>query len=238
MTEPLQPPSQTRPADWAAHAVPFIAWLALMLLPGSPSGLTYTLRAAIGLALFLVLRPWRGYPALRLRNLPLAAVVGAAVCLVWIAPECPCLGARWPAWRDLYLKYAVLPWGKIPETPSPAPFAPETCGWTFSVIRLLGSAFVISFIEEFFWRGFVYRWIITKDFRSVDLGRFVLTAFLLTAVLFGVEHDRWLVGILAGLAYGAMAILTRDLWAVGIAHAITNFLLGLYVLATGHHAFW
>lgn len=136
------------------------------------------------------------------------------------------------------MKYAVLPWGRLPDVVSPPPYAPETCGWPLAVVRLLGSAFVISFIEEFFWRGFIGRWIAARDFRSVDLGVFVRNAFFITALLFGLEHDRWLVGIVAGLAYGALVLKTRDLWAAGIAHALTNFLLGLYVLSSGAYGFW
>lgn len=223
--------------DTLAHVVPFAAWVALIYLPGSPSGWTYAVRAVVGLALFLGLRPWRGYAPLRIRNLPLATGVGVAVFAVWILPETP-WAARWPALQEFYLKYAVLPWGRAPEVLSPPPYAPETCGWPLALVRLLGSAFVISFIEEFFWRGFIYRWIIARDFRSVDLGVFSRNAFFVTALLFGLEHDRWLVGIVAGLAYGALIIKTRDVWAAGIAHAITNFLLGLYVLAASAHGFW
>ncbi len=223
--------------DTLAHVAPFAAWIALIYLPGSPSGWTYAARALVGLALFLGLRPWGGYAPLRVRNLPLAAGVGVAVFAVWILPETK-WAAQWPALREFYLKYAVLPWGRLPEVVSPPPYAPETCGWPLTVVRLLGSAVIISFIEEFFWRGFIYRWITARDFRSVDLGVYVRNAFFITALLFGLEHDRWLVGILAGLAYGALAIRTRDLWAAGIAHAITNFLLGLYVVATGQYGFW
>ena len=223
--------------DILAHVVPFAAWIALIYLPGSSSGWTYAVRAAVGLILFLGLRPWRGYTPLRLAHLPLAALVGFLVFAVWVLPETR-WAARWPALQEFYLKFAVLPWGRVPEAVSPPPYAPETCGWPLAVVRLLGSAFIISFIEEFFWRGFICRWIAARDFRSVDLGVFARNAFFVTALLFGLEHDRWLVGILAGLAYGALVIKTRDLWAAGIAHAITNLLLGLYVLALGEYSFW
>ena len=222
---------------WPAHVIPFAAWLALLYLPGSPSGWTYAVRSVAGLVLLFAYRTWRGYAPLHIRNLPLSALVGVLVFLVWVLPETK-WAARWPALQDFYLKYAVLPWGRAPEVLSPAPYAPEVCGWPLAIVRLLGSALVISFIEEFFWRGFIYRWITARDFRSVDLGSFSRNAFFITALLFGLEHDRWLVGILAGLAYGALVLKTRDLWAAGIAHAITNFLLGLYVLAAGAYGFW
>ena len=56
--------------------------------------------------------------------------------------------------------------------------------------------------------------------------------------MFGLEHDRWLVGFVAGLIYGAFYVRTRDIWAVAFAHVVTNLLLGLYVLAWGEYTFW
>ena len=106
------------------------------------------------------------------------------------------------------------------------------------MIRLLGSAVVIAPIEEFFWRGFLYRWLLAKDFLVVSLSTFRPGLFLLVALAFGFEHDRWLAGLVAGLIYGALILRTRDIWAACVAHAITNFLLGLYVLATGAYGFW
>ena len=117
-------------------------------------------------------------------------------------------------------------------------YAPSVCGWPLALLRLAGSAFVISVAEEFFWRGFLYRWIQNIDFLKVDPGKLAWPAFLGTAVVFGAEHTEWLAGVLCGLAYGALYVRTRDIWAVSIAHIATNLLLGLYVLATGAYQFW
>ena len=48
----------------------------------------------------------------------------------------------------------------------------------------------------------------------------------------------FLVGILAGLAYGLLLIRTRDIWAAVTAHVVTNLLLGFYVLVMGAYGFW
>ncbi len=117
-------------------------------------------------------------------------------------------------------------------------YAPAVCGWPLALIRLAGSAFVISVAEEFFWRGFLYRWIQNIDFLKVDPGKLAWPAFLGTAAVFGAEHTEWLAGVLCGLAYGALYVRTRDIWAVSIAHVATNLLLGLYVFATGAYQFW
>jgi CAAX prenyl protease-like protein len=103
---------------------------------------------------------------------------------------------------------------------------------------LAGSAFVIAIIEEFFWRGFLYRWMLGRFFLDVDHGKMSMAMLLVVSLIFGLEHARWLAGIIAGLAYGLLYIKTRDIWAASIAHVITNMLLGEYVLITGSYAFW
>ncbi len=229
-----------RDAPVWAHVAPFFGWVTLMSALGEPSGWTYALRAAVGLVLLLALRPWRWYPAPRARHLPLATLVGIAVFAVWVLPETRWFADRAPAAHTFYLRYLVglWPFGKLPDPLTATPYAPEVCGWPLALARLVGSAFVIAVAEEFFWRSFLYRWLMAKKWLEVDLGRFDRTLFFTVNVLFGLEHDRWLAGIVAGLAYGWIVLRTRDLWAACWAHVVTNFLLGLYVLAAGAYAFW
>ena len=58
------------------------------------------------------------------------------------------------------------------------------------------------------------------------------------AILFGLEHHRIVVGVIAGLLYGLLLLRQKKLRGVVLAHAVTNFGLGVYVLATGNWAFW
>jgi CAAX prenyl protease-like protein len=55
--------------------------------------------------------------------------------------------------------------------------------------------------------------------------------------LFAVEHDRPLVAAIAGAVYGLIA-LRQSVAAAIIAHAVTNLLLGLWVIYRGDWAFW
>ena len=223
-----------------AHVLPFVVWVLLMVLPGLHPSWRYALQAVLGAYLFIRFRPWRWYSALKVGHILPAVGVGLVVAAIWIAPELRALGMRWPRVQIAYLKYAVdlVHFGQFPEPLRAAPYAPAVCGWPLSIVRLLGSALVIAVIEEFFWRGFLYRWLQKQTFLGVDLGAFRLGQFCLVVLLFGVEHDRWVVGIVAGVAYGVLLLKTRDIWAVSIAHAVTNLVLGLYVLATGYYAFW
>jgi uncharacterized protein len=104
--------------------------------------------------------------------------------------------------------------------------------------KLAGSAAVIAVIEEFFFRGFFYRWLRAGRFWTVPLARFDAQAFWTVAGVFALEHDRWFAGLAAGVAYGFLAVRTGDVWAAAVAHGVTNLLLGLYVLASGQYGFW
>ena len=94
-------------------------------------------------------------------------------------------------------------------------------GAAMIAVRLIGSAFVISVAEELFFR----RWLIS------------FAGFWWMVALFAIEHDRWLVGAIAGAAYGLL-YLRRGLLAAIVAHATTNLVLGLWVLKTGQWQFW
>ena len=45
-------------------------------------------------------------------------------------------------------------------------------------------------------------------------------------------------GMTAGAIYGAFVILRGDIWAASLAHGVTNFALGLYVITAQQYAFW
>jgi len=220
-----------------AHVVPFVAWLVLMVAGGEPAGWKYGLRAGVGLTLSLGLRPWRWYGPVNPAHLPGACGVGVLVFAGWVVWESDFAWVP-EALRAVYLRWGVRPWGELPLQPASSPFAPAICGWGWSLVRVFGSAAVIAPIEEFFWRGFVYRWLIAQPFTAVHPGRLHLRALLIMSLLFGLEHERWLAGVVAGAVYGWWMIRTRDIWAACLAHGVTNLLLGVYVLATGSYAFW
>jgi CAAX prenyl protease-like protein len=88
-------------------------------------------------------------------------------------------------------------------------------------LRLVGSAFVISVAEELFFR----KWLIG------------FAGFGWMVALFAIEHDRWVVGAVAGVLYGLL-YLKKGLLSAIVAHAVTNLVLGLYVLKTDAWQFW
>lgn len=224
-------------AAWT-HAVPFLAWLVLMMGFGHDPTFGYFLRTIAGIGLLFYCAPWRWYEPLKVKNIPLALGVGILVFLIWICMETVWVQGTFPGLNHAYRLLAIVPPWAVPEPLEETPFAPEVCGWGMSLIRLTGSFAVIAVIEEFFWRGFVYRWMLGKNFLRVPLSKMNWPTLILVSFVFASAHNRWLVAVITGILYGWLVIRTRDIWAGCIAHGVTNFLLGLYVLGFDRYEFW
>lgn len=234
----------------ARHAAPFLLWIGVMLVGQlmhlTPSTATeeaasvdllsdaglYAVRTVLALGALALLRPWRHHPgAFRPAHVLPALAVGAAVFALWALP-----GAAF--WEGL------CPWGGGRDlaraaAESEALWSPRATGWPLFAVHLLGSGVAIAFAEEFFWRAYLLRAVRTPDFLDLPVGAFHAPSFLAVSVVFAAEHGALFApGLLAGLAYGALFLRTRDVWAACLAHAATNLLLGVYVLATGHWEFW
>lgn len=223
-----------------SHVLPFVVWLALMFglrYVGEPGAWKYGVRTGLCILLLLALRPWRYYRRPQWRDIPWGIAGGLAVLLAWVGPELGWAGDG-PFIQELYLRFGIMPLGRVPASAETSIYDPQIAGWWLALVRLGGSAFIIAAIEEFFWRGFLYRWLIERDFLGISLGEWDIEAFLIMVVLFGLEHNRWLAGVVAGAVYGALMIRTRSIWSACIAHVVTNLLLGIYVLSAGAYGFW
>jgi len=104
--------------------------------------------------------------------------------------------------------------------------------------RLASATIVVPIMEELFWRSFILRYIIDKEFTSVPIGLFTWPSFLIIVVLFGLEHHYIFAGIMAGIVYNVLLYYTKSISHCIFAHAVTNLFLGIYVLQTGKWHFW
>jgi CAAX prenyl protease-like protein len=95
-------------------------------------------------------------------------------------------------------------------------------------------------MEELFWRDFLWRQILApNDFKLAGVGEFGWAPFLGVSVAFAVVHGNWwLTAIAWGLMVAALLVYTKSLGACMIAHAVTNLLLGVYVLVWRDWSFW
>jgi exosortase E/protease (VPEID-CTERM system) len=104
--------------------------------------------------------------------------------------------------------------------------------------RVIGSVVVVPVAEELAFRGYLTRRLISANFQDEPLGRFTWFSFVAPSFVFGVLHDRWLAGTLAGLLYACAMYRRGSLMDAIVAHATTNALIAAYVLATGGWSLW
>ena len=216
-----------------ARIVPFAAFMVLLAARGAMPAdgswgidprWVYSITAVVvgGLIAWF----WREYGELVSQTLPtlaetaLAVAVGVVVFALWIELDAP--------------------WMQI-GSPS-ATFLPLDAGgqliWPLVALRWVGAALVVPVMEELFWRSFLMRWIQSPQFESVVPRRVGLKAVVLSTFVFMLAHTLWLAAIIAGLAYAWLYVRTGKLWVPVIAHAVTNGVLGVWVVATGQWAFW
>ncbi|BCO11434.1 Abortive infection protein [Citrifermentans bremense] len=93
-------------------------------------------------------------------------------------------------------------------------------------------------MEEIFWRSFLLRYLVDTDFESIPIGSFTWSSFIISTVLFGLEHHFFVAGMIAGVIYSLIVYKTRSIVQCVLAHAITNLALACYVLYTGKWYFW
>jgi len=241
-----------------AHVFPFAIWLTLMVWLDNPAW-NYNARTLGGIALLAIFRPWRWYPRLKLKNIPLAVGVGVLIFIVWVGLETPWMVENAPGITELYDRLfidlmkpfklretfdmgggAMVPFEVIEEGQHAGlhVYDPKVTGWLHFWIHMFGTSVVIAIIEEFFYRGFLYRWMMGSPFYKFSMGNMQWTLLLLISVFFAVSHFEWGAAIICGIAFGLLAIKTQDIWAAIIAHGTTNFLLGLYVIKYNAYQFW
>jgi CAAX prenyl protease-like protein len=174
-----------------------------------------------------------------------AVIVGIGVWALWVG-----LDGLYPS-LDSILRQALCPVAKhigfeqwcasTPALPQPwnprAQFSPAAA-WAFVVVRIAGSTLVVPPLEELFYRSFLYRYLKRPDFETVPLNGFAWVPFLVSAGIFGLAHYEWLPGILCGMLYQALVLRRNRLGDAMTAHAITNLLLGLWVVWKGAWHFW
>jgi hypothetical protein len=165
-----------------------------------------------------------------------AILVGVGIFILWVGLD-RLVPNQQQLWVNLGLSTPpanpVLPWNPFRQFGDAS-----ALGWCFVVARVLGTSLVVPPLEEVFYRSFLYRWIARPDFQSVPLGQFAWKPFLLTALIFGFAHNEWLAGLLCAAAYQGLVCWKQRLGDAMTAHAITNLLLGLWIVWRGEWHFW
>jgi CAAX prenyl protease-like protein len=224
--------ASTEEAPWHAtlgYTAPFVAFVAMLAIEkaaGVPAVYFYPLRFTVVLSLILIYS--RRYLSFR-PQYPLASIaLGVAVFVIWVAPDV-LFGYRHSWMFDNSLLGSAV-------TSLPVSLKQNV---PFMALRAISSAALVPILEELFWRGWLMRWLIAKNFLAVPLGKYVPYSFWMVAILFASEHGPyWEVGLVAGVIYNWWIIRTRNLADCILAHGVTNAVLSAYVLATGQWQYW
>jgi uncharacterized protein len=176
----------------------------------------------------LVFLFWNHYTKIRWNFWWLGIIVGILGVVQWVGME------------QLILHY----WPNYPR-PSVEVYDPTDhfgsgeAMWAFILIRWAGAALVVPFMEELFWRDYLWRTIAApNDFKLANVGEWDWRAVVFVSLLFATVHVQWMTAIGWGLMIAGLLIYTRSLGACIIAHGVTNFLLGGYVLLSKNWYFW
>jgi uncharacterized protein len=207
----------------AARFIPFAIFVALTMGQGQfgPSSIywVYLAKTLVGAWLFWLARPF--VQEMRWEISGEGILVGVLVFALWVGLDgwYPRLSKPESSWN---------PAGQF-----------GSGGWFWNVVRLAGSSLVVPPLEEVFYRSFLYRYFVRLNFLTMPLGQFHALSFVVTSVIFGLMHpDRWLAGILCGLAYQGLTVRKNRLGDAILAHGVTNFLLGVWVITKGDWSFW
>ena len=238
---PLPPTTaQATRRDLLAYVGPFVLFGLLLTLPGlgrnpapnapwflrTPEFWVYPLQTLLcGAWMF---RYRRDYP----RGIsPLAALIGAGtgvvVFVLWISPQA-------------FFHFAPRVEGFNPQ-PLLAADGGRTAAYNVTVaLRFARLVLIVPCLEEIFWRGFLLRYLIKENFTALPFGDWTPLAFAVTTVGFMLEHQSadYVAALVTGALYNLVAVRTRSLSACVLAHAVTNALLGGYVMRSQQWGFW
>ena len=226
----------TTNAAYAAYVLPF----ALFLVGGYVEGLEplaayYPWAYGTKIAAVVGALWWgrRHYPRWQGHGLVLGVVAGVVGGGLWLLLS---------AFDPLAPLLAALPDGLRPGTR--AGFDPFTAitdpagRAAFLAVRLAGLIVVVPLMEELFWRGFLARFLLDNDFQQVPLGKFTPTTFAVVTLCFVAVHPEITAALVWGAGINLLLLRTRNLWSCVLAHAASNLVLGVYILATGAWTLW
>ncbi len=212
-----------------ARLIPFIFYIIVMVLSGFLADLNMDIRwiyairvVGTALILFFLRRQYiELVPQIRMSpsSLILAILTGAMVFILWVN-----LDQSW-----MILGKAV---GYDPRTST------GSLNYPMIAMRLAGAVLVVPLMEELFWRSLLMRWIDRMEFMTILPSNVSFKAILISSLLFASEHTLWFAGLIAGLAYAWLYHKTQNLWTSIVAHAVTNGLLGAWVVYTSRWSYW
>lgn len=109
------------------------------------------------------------------------------------------------------------------------------------VFRFARAALIVPIVEELFWRGYLMRWCINRDFpQNVPLGQGSWVSYVVVTAAFMFAHNP--VDYAGAFVYGSIAYLlvirTKCLLPVILMHAVANLIMGICAIALDLPQLW
>ena len=216
-------------SDDHAYLFPMAVFLIFVWVGGHWKSLypaAYVARALVVAAMLWMMRAH--YTRIRWNHWWLGIIVGVLGIFQWIGMQ---------LWLERHVEF----FKPSPDVFNPMEVFKTSAGfWSFTTIRIIGAVLVVPFMEELFWRDYLWRSLSApNDFKLAAVGERDWKSFLMVSGAFAVVHGNcWLTAIGWAMMVGWLLIATRSLGACIIAHAVTNLLLAGYVLHTHEWTFW
>ena len=234
-TPPKETPASVPPAELGPTEGPEQIFDYKMGLSYKHYPIIYTVKIALTIAAMLFVLP--GYRQFAFRISPLAIGVGVVGVVLWIA-------ICW-LWLEPKL-LGPLGLGSIVglgERPAYNPLAQlagcPLCAYSFLAVRFLGLALIVPIIEEFFLRGFLMRFVQTEKWWELPFGVVRPLAVVVGTVVPMLMHPAELLAAAVWFSLVTwLMVRTRNIWDCVAAHAVTNLLLGIYVITFHQWQLW
>lgn len=248
---------RTRMVDrqrWMVFVLPLLVYMvagSLEPTPDEPGGKAIGLSIAyawypwmyaakIALTVAVIALVWPGYRQFPRRVTLLALLVGLLGGVLWIGLCELDLEHRFlfPMLKHIGLD-SLVPSG---QRPAFNPFDPKLAiapagAWCFMAIRFFGLAVFVPLVEEFFLRGFAMRFVMERDWWNVPFGTASRAAIVVGTALPMLSHPGEPAATAVWFSLITWLMLrTRTIWDCVAAHAITNLMLGIYVVSHGGSA--
>lgn len=193
----------TSEGDALAWLAPFMALMTASIIASAfaPNDQwLYGLRVVFVAAALWMFRSF--YATIAQRVEPLSLAAGVAVGVAWIATDPdPAAGAELGNWILALPMWAAALW---------------------LAIRAAGTIIFVPIAEEMAFRGFLHRAIASQRFANATPLVMTIAAFVVTSLLFGAIHQRWLAGMLAGAVYALVMYRTGRMSDPIGAHMASN----------------
>jgi CAAX prenyl protease-like protein len=243
-------PSSLRENPWLVCLLPFVVFMLVGSFEPTPPAtngepaakswfdlgieyrhypLVYTVKIVLTVAAMIFV--WPGYRKFAWRlnwTLPLAVGIFGAVAWIGLANlQHAVLAQADSGWlKSLGARSAFNPLEELKDQ--------SLLAYGFLAVRFFGLVLVVPVIEEFFLRGCVMRYVVSERFWEVPFGNVNRAAVIAGTLIPVLMHPQE--ALAAAVWFSAVTwsmIRTRNIWDCVLAHAITNLLMGIYVVASG-----